>query len=75
MGLKMGIPKEVARLPVPVSRYSRMRASTNLRNWLGFLTLRSDKNPGAQWEIRQYGNAVEQFVQHVFPRTWQLWSA
>jgi thymidylate synthase (FAD) len=42
---KWGIPKEVARLPVPVARYSRMRASTNLRNWLGFLTLRSDMNP------------------------------
>lgn len=44
-GLRRGIPKEVARLPVPVGRYSRMRASTNLRNWLAFLTLRSDHVP------------------------------
>jgi thymidylate synthase (FAD) len=73
LGLAWGIPKEVARLPVPVARYSRMRASTNLRNWLGFLTLRSEKNPGAQWEIRQFGNAVEQFVTQAFPRTWKLW--
>lgn len=40
-GIHIGIPKEIARLPVPVGRYSRMRASANLRNWLGFLTLRT----------------------------------
>lgn len=31
-GLKIGIPKEVARIILPVGRYSRMRASANLRN-------------------------------------------
>lgn len=30
--LKAGIPKELARLSMPVGHYSRMRASTNLRN-------------------------------------------
>lgn len=40
-GLALGVPKELARLPVPGARYSRMRASANLRNWLAFLTLRS----------------------------------
>ena len=71
-GLDLGIPKEVARLPVPVARYSRMRASANLRNWLAFLTLRSDKNPNAQWEIRQFANEVAGLVQHAFPRTYNL---
>ncbi len=65
-----GIPKELARLPVPVARYSRMRASANLRNWLQFLTLRMD--PAAQWEIRQYANAVADLVCENFPRTYQL---
>lgn len=69
-GLKIGIPKELARLPVPVARYSRMRASANLRNWLGFLTLRMD--PAAQWEIRQYANAVGEIIAKRFPRTWEL---
>lgn len=72
-GLEIGIPKEVARLPVPVARYTRMRASTNLRNWLGFLTLRMA--PVAQWEIRQYANAVGQIVRENFPRTWELFAA
>lgn len=68
--LKRGWPKELARLPVPVARYSRMRASGNLRNWLAFLTLRLD--PNAQWEIRQYAQAVGRIIEVQFPRTWAL---
>lgn len=69
-GLKRGIPKELARLPVPVGRYSQMRASTCLRNWLSFLTLRMD--PGAQYEIRQFANAVGTIIENQFPQTWKL---
>jgi thymidylate synthase (FAD) len=59
-------------LPVPVARYSRMRASANLRNWLGFLTLRQASN--AQWEIRQYADVVGSIVAEHFPRTWELFA-
>lgn len=69
-GLSLGIPKEVARLNTPVSRYSRMVASANLLNWLRFLGLRLDEN--AQWEIRQYAIAIGHFVADKFPRTWSL---
>jgi len=68
--LKKGIPKELARIILPVGRYSRMRASANLRNWLAFLTLRMA--PEAQWEIRQYANAVGTLIEFSFPRTWNL---
>jgi len=68
--LSQGIPKELARLGMPVGRYSRMRASANLRNWLAFLTLRMD--PAAQWEIRQFANAVGDIVAQEFPHTWKL---
>lgn len=71
-GLSLGVPKELARCPVPVARYSRMRASANLRNWLAFLTLRMDQ--AAQWEIRQYANAVGELVRIHFPRTWELFA-
>lgn len=70
--LTCGVPKELARVGLPVGRYSRMRASTNLRNWLGFLTLRSAE--GAQWEIRQYAHAVSTFIIDAFPRTWELYA-
>lgn len=69
-GINLGIPKELARLIVPVARYSKMRASANLRNWLAFLTLR--KAPNAQYEIRVYADAVGQFIADRFPRTWEL---
>ncbi len=68
--LTNGVPKELARVHLPVGRYSRMRASANLLNWLRFLTLRMA--PEAQWEIRQYANAVGQLVAEKFPRTWEL---
>jgi thymidylate synthase (FAD) len=72
-GIDMGIPKELARLAVPVARYSRMRASANLRNWLAFMTLRSA--PNAQWEIQQYSHAVGEIVAEKFPKTWALFEA
>ena len=68
--LASGVPKELARVCVPVGRYSRMRASANLRNWLGFLVLRMAAD--AQWEIRQYANAVGDLIAQAFPRTWKL---
>lgn len=70
-GLSVGIPKELARITMPVGHYSRMRASANLRNWLAFMTLRCDEN--AQWEIRQYANAVAEIIKEKFPRTARLW--
>lgn len=70
LGLEIGIPKELARLPVPVARYSRMRASANLRNWLAFLTLR--QAPNAQYEIRVFANALGEIIAEKFPRTWEL---
>lgn len=72
LGINLGVPKELARLPVPVARYSRMRASANLRNWLAFLTLR--QAPAAQWEIREYANAVGEIIAERFPRTWELFT-
>lgn len=71
-GLDLGIPKELARVDLPVGRYSRMWASADIRCWLAFMTLRSQVNPGAQWEIRQYGDALSAFVDVYFPRTMNL---
>jgi thymidylate synthase (FAD) len=73
--LKAGVPKELARVHIAVGRYSRMRASANLKNWLDFMTLRSDAVEAgrkAQWEIRQYANEVGRIIAELFPRTWDL---
>lgn len=71
--LQQGVPKELARIHLPVGRYSRMRASANLRNWLAFLTLRMDS--AAQFEIREYANAVAVILRSSFPRTMELFDA
>jgi thymidylate synthase (FAD) len=68
--LAAGVPKELARVCLPVGRYSRMRASGNLRNWLAFLTLRMA--PAAQFEIRTYAEAIGGIIAEKFPRTWAL---
>lgn len=68
--LRTGVPKELARIHLPVGRYSRMRATANLRGWLGFLTLRMA--PGAQYEIRMFANEVSNIIQQTFPRTHAL---
>ncbi len=69
-GLRRGVPKELARLPVPVGRYTVMRATTDLRNWLGFAQLRLAK--GAQLEIRVFAEAVHSILTDRFPRTLAL---
>jgi len=68
--INAGVPKEVARVNTPVSRYSKMRAKTDLRNWLAFLNLRI--RPDAQWEIRQYANVVAEIVKAAFPRSFSF---
>jgi thymidylate synthase (FAD) len=69
-GLAAGIPKEIARVVLPVGRYSKMRASANLLNWLRFERLRLGKD--AQEEIREYAQAVHMILTGLFPRTLAL---
>lgn len=70
--IECGVAREVARMVLPVSQYSRFRASGNLRNWLHFLRLRLAEN--AQYEIREYAKAVATTIKTTFPRTYQLFS-
>lgn len=61
-----GIAKEVARINTPVSRYSKMRAKGNIRNWFQFLNLRM--RPDAQWEIRMFANEVGAILKALWPK-------
>lgn len=70
--LGAGVRKELARLPIAVGRYSRMRVTGNLRGWLNFLRLRLA--PTAQWEIRQYADVVATLIASEFPRTYALFT-
>lgn len=65
-----GVAKEIARLNTPVSRYSKMRAKGNIRNWFQFLNLRM--RPDAQMEIRQYANMVAVILHAIWPKAYRL---
>jgi thymidylate synthase (FAD) len=54
--LESGWPRELARMILPVSTYSRMYTTMNLLNCFRFLTLRADSH--AQHEIRVYADAM-----------------
>ena len=69
--LNQNVAKEIARINTPVSRYTRMRVKANLRNWLAFLSLRMENN--AQWEIRQYAQAIAHMINCIWPKTFNLW--
>jgi thymidylate synthase (FAD) len=70
-GLRRGVPKELARLSMTVGRYSKMRATTDLHNWLHFLGLRTA--PGAMYEIRAYAHELQKMLAARFPRTMALY--
>lgn len=69
--LDEGWPRELARCVLPVSTYSHMFATMNLLNLFRFLTLRCDEH--AQWEIRQYANAMVKLAHKVAPVAVKAW--
>lgn len=69
--LELGIDKELARICLPVARYSKMRVSGNLLNWLKFCRLRSADD--AQEEIRVYSLEIENVIKDLFPRVYEVY--
>lgn len=65
--LNNGIPRELARSVLPVAAYTRMFASVDLHNLMHFLRLRLHSH--AQWEIRQYADAIVKLVEPIVPVT------
>lgn len=65
--IKDGVAKEVARTLLPVSMYSEMRWTVNVRNLMGFLGLRNAAP--AQREIRAYAEVMEEMWAKVMPVT------
>lgn len=66
-----GIAKEVSRLSMPISHYTTFRVTGNLLNWYKFLLLRQAEN--AQWEIRQYANAIFEIIKKLYPNCTQAY--
>jgi len=65
--LEMGVAKEQARIVLPHSLYTTFVAKVDAHNLMHFLTLRMDKH--AQWEIRQYAEALYEIMKEKLPWT------
>jgi len=60
-----GVPREIARINLPLSTYSRMFGTVDLWNLFGFLSLRD--HPHAQYEIRVYAQALKELIRPIVP--------
>lgn len=63
--VESGITRELARIILGTNFYTKVRWTVNLHNLFHFLKLRED--PHAQWEVRQYANAMHEVARHYFP--------
>jgi thymidylate synthase (FAD) len=63
--LEKGVPRELARIVLPVSTYSRMFATVDLHNLMKFLGQRL--HPHAQFEICCYAEAILGIVKEICP--------
>ena len=65
--LEAGVSRETARMNLPLSTYTQWCTTMNLHNLLHMLSLRLD--PHAQWECRQYAEAIWRIVKDWCPIT------
>ena len=63
------IAREVSRNMLPVDYYTEWYWKTDLHNLFHFLLLRKD--PHAQWEIRQYADAMGKITEDSYPLSWK----
>jgi thymidylate synthase (FAD) len=62
-----GAPRELARGVLPLNAYSRMFATVDLHNFMGFIRLRLHSH--SQYEIRVYAEAMSKLVAEQVPVT------
>lgn len=65
--LSRGVARETARLVLPVNAYTHWVTTWDLHNLLHMLELRL--HPHAQWEVRQYAEAIYRIVREWVPLT------
>lgn len=70
--IKQGVPKQEARVILPLGTYTEFVFQADLHNLLHFLKLRL--HPSAQPEMRFYAQCVADKVKKHFPITWDCFS-
>jgi thymidylate synthase (FAD) len=64
--IEQGLARELARINMPVSNYTKFRVKGNLKNWFHFINLRI--RSGAQYEIRVYAEAILEIARELWPK-------
>ena len=64
-----GLTRELSRSVLPVGGYTELYWKANLKNFLHMARLRMDSH--AQWEIREYANAMYNLAKPLFPEACQ----
>lgn len=67
--MENGVPREVARIVLPLNLYTRFFWTVNARSLMNFLNLRADSH--AQWEIQQYALAIARIFKEKCPWTFE----
>ncbi len=70
--LDAGAAREMARMVLPVSQYTQFHWTINARSLLNFISLRADSH--AQYEIRQYAEAILGIFRSKMPWTWEAYA-
>lgn len=65
------IAREQARIVLPLATYTKWIWTNDLHNTLHFLSLRMDDH--AQWETRQYANAMFEIMKQKLPIIMEIW--
>jgi thymidylate synthase (FAD) len=63
--IALGVCREQARCVLPLGLYSEVYWTASLQAVAHFIHLRTDGH--AQWEIQQYGHAIRQATEAIFP--------
>lgn len=67
--LEAGVARETARIGLPLGTYTEKIWKIDVHNLLHFLALRLDAH--AQWEVRQFAEAIATIVREWIPLTWE----
>ncbi|GAC1398182.1 MAG: hypothetical protein NVSMB56_13130 [Pyrinomonadaceae bacterium] len=67
--LALGVARELARIVLPVSIYTQFYVAYNARSLMNFVRLRS--SAGAQFEIKQYAEAMNRIFKAKMPWTFE----
>ena len=69
--ISCGVAREVARIVLPVSIYTKIHINCDLNNLMKFFTLRLDSH--AQLEMRDYAHAMLLVFSSYFPTVYDCW--